>query len=98
MSHTLAYHSIQDVQLCYHHVRKGIRPDAPAPAWAHAYAHTPTQVDAHANATTPHLQYCAAGSTSVICKMTILQRQGPFMDDLVRSNPPSTSRLAEGPL
>ncbi|MBW0500076.1 hypothetical protein O181_039791 [Austropuccinia psidii MF-1] len=75
---------------------------APAPAHAHAHTHTPAPTNAHthahANATAPHPRYCAAGSTSVICKITILRRQSPFMDDLVRSNPPSTSRLAEGPL
>ncbi|MBW0573366.1 hypothetical protein O181_113081 [Austropuccinia psidii MF-1] len=40
----------------------------------------------------PHMQthprYCVAGSTSVIRKMTIPQRQSPFMDDLVKSNSP----------
>ncbi|MBW0550018.1 hypothetical protein O181_089733 [Austropuccinia psidii MF-1] len=65
-------------------------PDAPANETALA--------DAHANANTPHLQYCEPGSTSVIRKMTILRRRSPCMDDLVRSKPPSTSRLAEGPL
>ncbi|MBW0570661.1 hypothetical protein O181_110376 [Austropuccinia psidii MF-1] len=35
-----------------------------------------------------HLQYCVAGSTSVIRKMTIPLRQSPFMDDLVKSSPP----------
>ncbi|MBW0554188.1 hypothetical protein O181_093903 [Austropuccinia psidii MF-1] len=109
MSHTLTYHSIQNVQMCHHHVGRGISPYAPAPTRAHAYApapawahaHTPALADAHAynNATTPHPRYCAAGSTSVIHKMTIPQRRSPFMDDLVRSNPPpSTSRLAEEPL
>ncbi|MBW0526429.1 hypothetical protein O181_066144 [Austropuccinia psidii MF-1] len=92
MSHTLTYHRIQNVQLCHHHVGRGIGPYAPAPAWAHSYTHTPTQADAHANShtnsTAPHLQYCVAGSTSVIRKMTIPQRRIPFMDDLVRSNPP----------
>ncbi|MBW0564487.1 hypothetical protein O181_104202 [Austropuccinia psidii MF-1] len=117
MSHTLTYHSIQNFQLCHHHVGKGIGPYAPAPAWAHihAYAHTPTLADTHtkanatapadahahanatapadahanappyanANATTLHLWYCAAGSTSVIRKTTILRRGSPFMDDLV---------------
>ncbi|MBW0533392.1 hypothetical protein O181_073107 [Austropuccinia psidii MF-1] len=38
--------------------------------------------------THPHTRYCAAGSTSVIPKMTIPWRRSPFMDDLVRSNPP----------
>ncbi|MBW0503318.1 hypothetical protein O181_043033 [Austropuccinia psidii MF-1] len=78
MSHTLTYHSIQNVQLHHHHVGRGIGPYTPTPAWA----------DAHANATTPSPQYCVAGSTSVIRKMTMLQRRSPFMDDLVRSNPP----------
>ncbi|MBW0491890.1 hypothetical protein O181_031605 [Austropuccinia psidii MF-1] len=100
MSHTLTYHSIQKVQLCHHHVGNGIGPYAPAPAGAHAhaYTHTPALGDAHANTTAPHLQYCVAGSTSVIHKMKVPRRQSPFMDDLVRSTPPSTSRLAEGPL
>ncbi|MBW0570351.1 hypothetical protein O181_110066 [Austropuccinia psidii MF-1] len=35
---------------------------------------------------TPVVLY--AGSTSGICKMTISQRRSPFMDDLVKSNPP----------
>ncbi|MBW0516768.1 hypothetical protein O181_056483 [Austropuccinia psidii MF-1] len=78
MSHTLTYHSIQNVQLRHHHVGRGIGP------YAHAYAPAPTQADANA----PHPRYCVAGSTSVICKMTILRRWSPFMDDLVRSNPP----------
>ncbi|MBW0517231.1 hypothetical protein O181_056946 [Austropuccinia psidii MF-1] len=68
------------------------------PALADAQAHPPTPARAHANATAPHPQYCAVGSISVIHKMTILQRRSPLMDDMVRSNPPSTSRLAEGPL
>ncbi|MBW0500111.1 hypothetical protein O181_039826 [Austropuccinia psidii MF-1] len=70
------------------------------PPHGHMHTHTPTPADTHkhANATALHPQYCVAGSTSFILKMTILQRQSPFMDDLVRSNPPSTSRLAEGPL
>ncbi|MBW0525834.1 hypothetical protein O181_065549 [Austropuccinia psidii MF-1] len=68
------------------------------PSRAHANATTLADAHAHVNATSPHPRYCAAGSTSVICKMTILQRQSSLMDDLVRSNPPSTSRLAEGPL
>ncbi|MBW0575654.1 hypothetical protein O181_115369 [Austropuccinia psidii MF-1] len=47
MSHTLTYHSIQNVQLCHHHFGKGIVPYAPA--------HAATQADAqaHANATAP---------------------------------------------
>ncbi|MBW0486378.1 hypothetical protein O181_026093 [Austropuccinia psidii MF-1] len=91
MTQTLTYHSIQNVG-------RGIGPYAqahpPAPtltdAQTHAYtpatAHAPPH--AHANATTLHPRYCAVGSTSVIRKMTIPQRQSPFMDDLVRSNPP----------
>ncbi|MBW0480182.1 hypothetical protein O181_019897 [Austropuccinia psidii MF-1] len=94
MSHKLTNHSIRNVQLCHHHVGRGIGPYTPAPAPAEA--HTPAPSLAHAHA--PHPWYCAAGSTSVICKMTIPQRRSPSMDDLVRSNPPSTSRLAEGPL
>ncbi|MBW0555969.1 hypothetical protein O181_095684 [Austropuccinia psidii MF-1] len=78
----------------------------PADAHAHANATTVAEADAnatapeeeHANATTPHWWYSAPCSTSVIRKMTIMRRRSPFMDDLVRSNPPSTSRLAEGPL
>ncbi|MBW0481881.1 hypothetical protein O181_021596 [Austropuccinia psidii MF-1] len=35
--------------------------------------------------THPHPKFCAAGSTSVIHKMKILQRQIPFMDDPVKS-------------
>ncbi|MBW0470656.1 hypothetical protein O181_010371 [Austropuccinia psidii MF-1] len=35
-----------------------------------------------------HPQYCAAGSTSFIRRMTIMNRRRPFMDDLVKSNPP----------
>ncbi|MBW0542184.1 hypothetical protein O181_081899 [Austropuccinia psidii MF-1] len=59
----------------------------------HTLTHLPPRMH-----TPMHPQYFAAGSTSVIHKMTILQRRSPFMDDLVRSNPlPSTSRLAEGP-
>ncbi|MBW0551455.1 hypothetical protein O181_091170 [Austropuccinia psidii MF-1] len=68
----------------------------PTRAHAHAYAQTPAPADAHANApphahanaTAPHPRYCVAGSTSVICKMTIPPRRSPLMDDLVRSNPP----------
>ncbi|MBW0472666.1 hypothetical protein O181_012381 [Austropuccinia psidii MF-1] len=86
MSHTLTYHSIQNVQLCHHHVGKGISPYAPAPARAHAHAPSPAPVDAHANATPPHPQYCVAGSASVICKMTI-RRRSPFMDDLGSHTP-----------
>ncbi|MBW0540251.1 hypothetical protein O181_079966 [Austropuccinia psidii MF-1] len=102
MSHTLTNHSIQNFQLCHHLVGRGISPYAPtpaqaheytpAPAWAHAYAHTPAHAHANtnapANATARHPRYCAVGSTSVIRKMTILRSQSPFMDDLVRSNPP----------
>ncbi|MBW0539148.1 hypothetical protein O181_078863 [Austropuccinia psidii MF-1] len=72
--------------------------NATAPPDTHAHSNATALADAHANATTPHLQYCEPGSTSVIRKMTIPRRRSPFMDDLVRSNPPSTSRLAEGPL
>ncbi|MBW0482842.1 hypothetical protein O181_022557 [Austropuccinia psidii MF-1] len=100
MSHTLTYHSIQNVKLRHHHVEKAIIPYAPAPAWVHAHAHTPAWANAHAhtyapasthahaNATAQHPWYCVARSTSVILKMTIPWRQSPFMDDLVRSNPP----------
>ncbi|MBW0489378.1 hypothetical protein O181_029093 [Austropuccinia psidii MF-1] len=80
MSHTLSYHSIQNIQLCHHQVGRGIGPNAP-PAPTPAHAHT------HANAATPHPWYCVAGSTSVIRKMTIQRRRSPFMDDLVSSNP-----------
>ncbi|MBW0474367.1 hypothetical protein O181_014082 [Austropuccinia psidii MF-1] len=51
MSHILTYHSIQNVQLCHHHVGKGIGPYEPAPARAHA--HTPALADAHAHANAP---------------------------------------------
>ncbi|MBW0582909.1 hypothetical protein O181_122624 [Austropuccinia psidii MF-1] len=88
MTHTLTYNKIQNVQLRHHHIGRGIGPYAPAPAQAHT----------HANAASPNQQYCAADSTSGIRKMTIPQRWSSFMDDLVKSNPPSTSRLAEGPL
>ncbi|MBW0583209.1 hypothetical protein O181_122924 [Austropuccinia psidii MF-1] len=74
MTHTLTYHSIQNVQLRHHHVGRGIGP----------YASAPT----HANATAPHRRYCVADSTSAIGKMTIPWRQSPFMDDLVKPNPP----------
>ncbi|MBW0548507.1 hypothetical protein O181_088222 [Austropuccinia psidii MF-1] len=50
----------------------------------HMYTHPPPRMHM---LTHPHPQYCAAGSTSVIHKMTIPWRQSPFMDDLVRSNP-----------
>ncbi|MBW0493069.1 hypothetical protein O181_032784 [Austropuccinia psidii MF-1] len=90
MTHTLTYHSIENVQLRHHHVGRGIGPYAPAPAQAHAHAYPPAlaRAHAHANSTTPHLQYCVGDSTSVIHKMTIPWRQSPFMDDLVKSNPP----------
>ncbi|MBW0497075.1 hypothetical protein O181_036790 [Austropuccinia psidii MF-1] len=74
MTHTLTYNSIQNVQMRHHHVGRGISPYAPVPAHAQA------------NATPPHARYCAAGSTSVIQKMTIPPRRSPFMDDLVKSN------------
>ncbi|MBW0565785.1 hypothetical protein O181_105500 [Austropuccinia psidii MF-1] len=96
MSHTLTYHSIQNVELFHHHVGRGIRPYTPASIQAHAHANTPPHP--HPNATAPHPRYCAVGSTSVIRKITILYRWSPFMDDLVRSNLPSTSRVAEEPL
>ncbi|MBW0554593.1 hypothetical protein O181_094308 [Austropuccinia psidii MF-1] len=82
------------------HPHKHTTAPAPAPAPAHNTAQKPTQAHnnaqahaytptpAHANATAPHPRYCAAGSTSVIRKMTIPRRRSPFMDDLVRSNPP----------
>ncbi|MBW0546596.1 hypothetical protein O181_086311 [Austropuccinia psidii MF-1] len=90
MSHTLTYHSSQNVQLCHNHIGKGMGPYAPTPARAHAHANAtaPAAAHAHTNATALHLRYCAAGSTSVIDKMTILQRKSPSMDDLVRSTPP----------
>ncbi|MBW0561564.1 hypothetical protein O181_101279 [Austropuccinia psidii MF-1] len=100
MSHTLTYHSIQNFKLCHHHIVKGISHYAPTPTWAHAYEPAPAQAHTHANATAPadkhthanptalHPQYCAAGSTTVIRKMTILRRWLPFMDNLVRSPPP----------
>ncbi|MBW0542850.1 hypothetical protein O181_082565 [Austropuccinia psidii MF-1] len=64
----------------------------PAPVDAHAHTNAPPHAqanatapaDTHANATAPHPRYFAAGSTSVICKMTILRRWSPFMDDLWR--------------
>ncbi|MBW0483774.1 hypothetical protein O181_023489 [Austropuccinia psidii MF-1] len=58
---------------------------------AHAHANATTlhpppcmHMQTHTNATALHPWYCAAGSTSVISKMTIWQRWSPFMDDLVR--------------
>ncbi|MBW0527239.1 hypothetical protein O181_066954 [Austropuccinia psidii MF-1] len=85
MTHTLTYHSIKNVQLHHHHVERGIRPYAPA--HPHAYAPTPTRAHANTYATTPHPWYCMMDSTSVIRKMKIPQRQSPFIDDLVKSNP-----------
>ncbi|MBW0543039.1 hypothetical protein O181_082754 [Austropuccinia psidii MF-1] len=91
MTHTLTYHSIQNAQLCHHHVGRGIGPYAPAPARAHphAYASAAAWAPAHAyaNATALHPRYCAVGSTSFIRKMTIPWRWSPFMDDLAKSNP-----------
>ncbi|MBW0572763.1 hypothetical protein O181_112478 [Austropuccinia psidii MF-1] len=72
--------------------RLGTHPPTPALVDAPITAH------AHTNATPPHPRHCAAGSTSVIWKMIIPRRRSPLMDDLVRSNPPSTSTLAEGTL
>ncbi|MBW0492374.1 hypothetical protein O181_032089 [Austropuccinia psidii MF-1] len=69
---------MQNVQLCPHHVGKGISTYAPANAT------TPADTHARANADALHPQYCVAGSTSVICKMTIPLRRSPSMDDLVR--------------
>ncbi|MBW0532652.1 hypothetical protein O181_072367 [Austropuccinia psidii MF-1] len=86
MTHTLIYHSIQNVQLCHHHVGREIGPYARA--HTHAYAHAPAPAPVHANAIAPHPQYCVADSTSVIQKIAILQRKSPFMDGLVKSNPP----------
>ncbi|MBW0560303.1 hypothetical protein O181_100018 [Austropuccinia psidii MF-1] len=60
-----------------------------------AHLHMPMHTHAHPH---PHTRRRAADSTSVICKTTILLRRSPFMDDLVKSNPPPTSRLAAGPL
>ncbi|MBW0592035.1 hypothetical protein O181_131750 [Austropuccinia psidii MF-1] len=100
MTHTLTYNRIQSVQLCHHHAGKGIGPYtrayAPAPAHAQAnattlkdaYANATALADAHANATAVHPRYCVVGSTSVIRKMAIPRKWSPFMDDLVRSNPP----------
>ncbi|MBW0552299.1 hypothetical protein O181_092014 [Austropuccinia psidii MF-1] len=117
MTHTLTYHSIQNVQLRHHHVGRGMGPYTPAPAQEHAHTRQCNQTAPAPAAlcgglqpchllmlssfmathhlalvcpshTHPHPPYCAAGSTSVICKMTILQRQSPFMDELVKSNPP----------
>ncbi|MBW0539026.1 hypothetical protein O181_078741 [Austropuccinia psidii MF-1] len=48
MTHTVTYHSIQNVQLCHHHIGRGIGPYAPSPAWAHAHAYAPTPAWAHA--------------------------------------------------
>ncbi|MBW0533571.1 hypothetical protein O181_073286 [Austropuccinia psidii MF-1] len=58
MSHTLTYHSIQNGQLCHHHVVRGISPYAPAPARedAHAHAYAPTPTHGHANAKQMHPQ------------------------------------------
>ncbi|MBW0486379.1 hypothetical protein O181_026094 [Austropuccinia psidii MF-1] len=83
MTHTLTYHSIQNVKLCHHNIGRGIGPYAPAPTPAHAHAQAP----AHANAAAPHPWYCAAGSTSVTCKMSIPLRWNPFMDDLGSHTP-----------
>ncbi|MBW0511157.1 hypothetical protein O181_050872 [Austropuccinia psidii MF-1] len=88
MSHTLTYHSIQNVPLHHHHIGRGIGTNAPAPTWAHAHAPAPVHAHANTNAAALHLWYCAAGSTSVILKMAVLRRRSPFMDDLVRLNPP----------
>ncbi|MBW0577404.1 hypothetical protein O181_117119 [Austropuccinia psidii MF-1] len=67
MSHTLTYHSIQNVQLCHHHVGRGIRPYAhiytPAPTREQAHAPAPTHAHAnapphaHTNATELHPRY-----------------------------------------
>ncbi|MBW0578392.1 hypothetical protein O181_118107 [Austropuccinia psidii MF-1] len=88
MSHTLTYHGSQNVQLRHHHIGRGIGPYAHAYAQVDTHAHAPTpahaHTNAHANATAPHPRYYVAGSTSVICKMTIPRRWSPFMDDLVR--------------
>ncbi|MBW0494763.1 hypothetical protein O181_034478 [Austropuccinia psidii MF-1] len=63
MTHTLTYHSIQNVQLCHPHFERGIGPYTPAwahtlsytpaPAWAHAHAYTPAPARAYAHAYTP---------------------------------------------
>ncbi|MBW0487891.1 hypothetical protein O181_027606 [Austropuccinia psidii MF-1] len=81
MSQKHTNHSIQNVQLCHHHVGRGNGPYAPPRTGT-----PPTPADAQAH--TPHPRYCVAGSTSVIRKMTIPQRRSTLMDHLVRSNPP----------
>ncbi|MBW0475927.1 hypothetical protein O181_015642 [Austropuccinia psidii MF-1] len=48
MTHTLTYHSIQNVQLHHHHIGRGIGPYPPS------QANVPTNAHAHANATAPH--------------------------------------------
>ncbi|MBW0499938.1 hypothetical protein O181_039653 [Austropuccinia psidii MF-1] len=55
---------------------------------------TPAHDTAHSNATAPHPRYCAAGSTSVICKMIIPWRWSPFMDELVSQLPTIDARFA----
>ncbi|MBW0580749.1 hypothetical protein O181_120464 [Austropuccinia psidii MF-1] len=62
---------------------------AMSPAYAEIiYGYTSFSLGVPITHTHPHPRYCGAGSTSVIHKMTMLWRQSPFMDDLVKSNPP----------
>ncbi|MBW0551068.1 hypothetical protein O181_090783 [Austropuccinia psidii MF-1] len=63
------------------------------PMHMQAHPHPPMHTQAHPHPpihTQAHPQYCAAGSTSVICKTTIPLRRSAFMDVLVKSNPPPT--------
>ncbi|MBW0539275.1 hypothetical protein O181_078990 [Austropuccinia psidii MF-1] len=60
-----------------------------SPAYAELiYSYTSFGLGVPITHTHPHPRYCAVGSTSVIRKMTILQKRSPFMDYLVKSNPP----------
>ncbi|MBW0545412.1 hypothetical protein O181_085127 [Austropuccinia psidii MF-1] len=82
--------------LCVHDVfhpcthNRGIVQWAPtmSPAYAEPiYGYTSFGLGVLVTHTHPHMQYFVAGSTSVIHKMIIPQRQSPFMDDLVKSTP-----------
>ncbi|MBW0569863.1 hypothetical protein O181_109578 [Austropuccinia psidii MF-1] len=61
MSHTLTYHSIQNVQLRHHHIGRGIGP------YAHAYTPTPTQAYAPAPRGRTHIHPCAC---TCLCNRT----------------------------
>ncbi|MBW0574599.1 hypothetical protein O181_114314 [Austropuccinia psidii MF-1] len=60
MTHTLTFHSIQNVQLRPHHVGRGISPYTPTPTRAHAY--TPKHTDAYAPAPAQAHAYAPATS------------------------------------